>query len=50
MHVAEVYLINKYKPAYNVDALSDEPLTLSIDNLDSIILSTTIIKDIPLVF
>ena len=50
LHVAEVYLINKYKPFYNSDAIAEEPLTLVIDNIDSIINATFIFEDISLVF
>lgn len=37
IHVAELYLINKYKPRYNVDCLGESVLTLNIDNLNDII-------------
>lgn len=38
--VAELYLINKYKPLLNLDSNSNDELTLTIDNLDEIIEAT----------
>lgn len=37
MHIAEIYLINRHTPKYNADALGKSILTLTINNLDSII-------------
>ena len=32
IHVIELYLVNKYRPKYNIDSLGEDLLTLKIDN------------------
>lgn len=45
MDVAEIYLINKYKPVLNKESNSDAVLTLDIPNIDSIIDTTYTLKN-----